>query len=217
MRTAFTLMVGSMLLTAATGQAASPDMPLLWKLVNGENIRELRNHCASRCDFNFHDPASGKTPVLRAIENFHLFMLTYLLANGADPNLPDAWGEPATVYAIQRDDSRPLARLLAGGANPNTVDRNGLPVLLLAIQQKRLLHVRSLLAAGAKANLRDSDGKTALMYAIEARSVDLVQALLDAGARVEAVDRNGVSVQQLAARLDMLAALRKSGTAGVRP
>ncbi|MFZ5843973.1 MAG: ankyrin repeat domain-containing protein [Pseudomonadota bacterium] len=217
MRTALALMIGCMLLTAANCHAASPDTSLLWQLVNGENIRDLRNHCATRCDFNFHDPASGKTPVLRAIENFHLFMLTYLLANGADPNLPDAWGEPAAVYAIQRDDSRPLARLLAGGANPNAVDRNGLPVLLLAIQQKKLMHVRLLLAAGAKANLRDNEGKTALMYAIETRSVDLVQVMLDAGAKTEAVDRNGVSLQQLAAKLDMLTALRKSGPAGVRP
>lgn len=187
----------------AHSESAAPSAQLLWQLVSGDNVRELRGVCQTRCNFDFHDDKTGLTPLLLALKNGHFFLVSYLLAHGADATLPDAWGEPPIVFAVLQQDSRALARLLAAGANPNAVSRTGLPVLHLAIAERNLGHLRLLLAAGAKPNCRDDRGNTALMAALDARSSESVAALLEAGANVAAVNANGVSNQQVAARNGM--------------
>lgn len=178
--------------------AAEPKAELLWELVKADNVNELRALCQQRCNFNFHDPASGKTPLLLALQNNHLFLMSLLLSHGADPALPDAWGEPPVIYAVQREDSRLLSRLLAAGAKADSIGRDGNPALITAVRNQQLAHMKQLLAYKAKAGIRDSDGTPALMLALANRSPEQVQILIDAGAPTDVVDQHGRSAEQRA-------------------
>jgi ankyrin repeat protein len=87
--------------------------------------------------------------------------LSYLLAQGADPNLPNEFGKTPLMYAAQYDQPQALQILLRAGADPNATTIVAPDNCGYAIQKHNV---------------------TALHYAVKFASRKVVQALLDAGA-----------------------------------
>ena len=107
---------------------------------------------------------AGTVPLYFASRNGHVPILTLLLENDADPNIPDSEGETALTVAIQANQYDVLPALLAHGANPAHHTRSGRSILHEAAQwgdQKTLRLLTSLCIRGIQVEHRSSDGQTA--------------------------------------------------------
>ena len=96
---------------------------------------------------------------------FHFFLNTELLVSlleyGANPNICNAVGTPAIVYAVKQDLNDAVSTLLKFGANPNAMDSKGKSAFFHTKNESIL---RELINAGADMNAVDCTGKTALFY-----------------------------------------------------
>ena len=130
------------------------------------------------------DGISGKKlPLIAACRNEHVSVVRLLLANGANPNLPE-----------EDNDSHHLCSLPPCGEKPN---KSAL------VKASRVLNVElsdSLLRHGVRPNCAsmssdlDSKHKHPLFVAVDSANSDIVTALLNAGADVNAVNDDGKSV-----------------------
>ncbi|MBQ9395032.1 MAG: ankyrin repeat domain-containing protein [Proteobacteria bacterium] len=128
---------------------------------------------------------NGKPLLFDVMEDAEL--LSCLLEYGANPNICDAKGVPAIIYASSKPDfEKNIAFLLNHGANPNAMDSWGKTAIFYARSDTAL---DLLYNAGADINAADCSGRTALMCAVSGgQGVDHLIAL---GADVNALDNNG--------------------------
>jgi len=117
--------------------------------------------------------------------------LKHLLAAGANPNMPDDFGNTALIIAIVSPDDNITKMLLAAGANPNQTNKQGLTPLTFAAQRGDSFKTRLLLTAGADPNKSNNFGETPLKSAISVESALVVQMLLAAGADPNLTDYQG--------------------------
>ncbi|HEX8887503.1 MAG TPA: ankyrin repeat domain-containing protein, partial [Noviherbaspirillum sp.] len=78
---------------------ANSDLPAIKKL-NPEIVREL---------INGPDRASGLTPLMLALKSRNTETASWLISQGAKPNLPCARGTSPLMYAAKRGDCRHAA------------------------------------------------------------------------------------------------------------
>ena len=91
-------------------------------------------------------------------------LLSCLLEYGANPNICDAKGVPAIIYALSEPSfENNIEVLLKYGANPNAMDSEGKAAVFYARSDTAL---ELLYKAGADFNAVDRFGRTALMYAL---------------------------------------------------
>ena len=119
-----------------------------------------------------------------------------LLANGADPNVPDRDGRTAVHGAAVISAAETMQALLDAGGNPNRRDKDGNTPLHLASAAPPLLGavatIRLLLRAEADPGIANGDGRTPLhLAAAHYEQPAAVEALLAHGADANRKDRWG--------------------------
>lgn len=117
---------------------------------------------------NYQDD-EGKTALIHAVINDDFDTITYLIKNGADPNLIDDDGQTALMYAATNGYPYTVRLLLENGADPNIKNEQDYDFTALFYAFHNL-HINSeiieLLCKHPETDLDvvDSDGSTYLIY-----------------------------------------------------
>ena len=119
--------------------------------------------------------------LLQAIARGDVNAVTKLLANGVDPDAPDAAGTPALILAVDGGQLAMVQALLKGGADKEARDAIGWTALMAAVVADSEDLVEQLIAAGANPN-HVAREDTPLTCAATDASSPVLQRLLDAGA-----------------------------------
>lgn len=122
-----------------------------------------------------------------------------LLANGADPNIPDLKGKTPLHHAADCWWEEPIQDLLQAGANIDSADHEGSTPLHIACTTP-YTPVMRLLLQSADHTLRDSEGVTALHRAAQRDSFFGAAMLLRKGASPHILDNSGASPLHWAAK-----------------
>lgn len=113
-----------------------------------------------------------------------------LLASGADPNAPDARGNPPLLQAAWNANPAVIAQLLGHGANVNARNaETGSSALLYGVLSGSESTVRLLLSGGARVDFRYRDNQTVLHIAAAKGNSPVMAALIAAHADVNAPDQ----------------------------
>ncbi len=138
-----------------------------------------------------------------------------LLISGTPPNLTDASGRPAIVWAALENHVDVVEELLrAPRIQPNATDQQGNTALIVAAQRGHAETVDALIRAKVRLNLDNKDGMTALIIASQNGFARCVQLLMKAGADATIQDRTGRTALDWAQdnnRQDVISVLRRSG------
>ena len=94
-----------------------------------------------------------------------LDLVRELLAQGAEPDVPDGRGQTPCMHAALSSNILTVQALLAAGANPNSKDREGRSPLFFAAVGGHYGIVEMLLARGVPIDLEDAHGHTAASMA----------------------------------------------------
>ncbi len=139
-------------------------------------------------DGNF-DPntiVNGVPLIFSLIDMHEIQCLEYLLEYGANPDICNAQGIPAVVYAAQsRNAEDIISILLKSGANPNAMDSEGKTALFYA---SSAMVVDKLVNAGAVVNARDIHARTPIF---DVKKPDALEKLISYGADIDVKDENG--------------------------
>lgn len=120
-----------------------------------------------------HRTTDDMTPLMLAAESGHGYLVTLMLALGADANAVDRLGRTALMRAAKADDSQSVEWLLRAGAKVDqATTQQGWTALMWAARYDAAKTVAALLIARADQDLCDRDGQTALSLAIRYGSND---------------------------------------------
>ena len=122
-----------------------------------------------------------------------------MLAQGMNPNVPDAQRGDIPLVLALRDDADKVFAVLLGtpGIDLEARSANGNTALMMAAYKHKLDAVNALLAKGAKVN---QSGWTALHYAASAGDLPIMKILLDRDAVVDARAPTNITPLMFAAR-----------------
>jgi ankyrin repeat protein len=120
--------------------------------------------------------------VVDAAERRDTKLVTALLKQGADVNIPQPDGATALHWAAHWDDVALAKLLVAAKAQPNAANDYGVTPIFLAAGNGSAAMLSVLLDAGANANAALPTGETVLMTAVRSGSLPVVKRLLTAGA-----------------------------------
>jgi ankyrin repeat protein len=129
----------------------------------------------------------GDTPLNRAVVQEHEDIADFLLAHGADPNIPNRNGQTPLEQASSRGKATGLALaklLLAHGAqvNPTNETEFRIPPLEWAVSSDNLELVNVLLTHGASLKSATTNGDTPLHTAAGRGDLEIAESLLSHGA-----------------------------------
>jgi ankyrin repeat protein len=114
---------------------------------------------------------SKKTPLFAAVLNNNKPMIFWLLANGADANLPDNAGAPVLSYAVDLNDADIVKAVLQKTADSviNGRDIDGMTPLMWALydEHDNVQVIQALLDRGADVHIKDNKGRTALYWGMK--------------------------------------------------
>lgn len=158
--------------------------------------------------------ARGDTALLAAGRQGQFDIVTYLLTQGAQANLPNRRGDTLLYIAASDGNADLMKVLLDHGADPNTLERDSRTnrsaaggialgrnsVLIRAAQGGHEEAVKLLLTAGADINYRGVMGKTALYNAIENDRPAVAELLLNRDADANIANMAGTMPLMEAAR-----------------
>lgn len=113
-----------------------------------------------------------------------------LLAQGAQVNAVDGWGNSALLYAAREGEMESARTLLKAGAY---VDGRGgaMPPLAATALRGHAILAGLLIRNGADVNAVGENGLSTLMNAVKLGHREVAKALLDAGANTRVLDRDG--------------------------
>ena len=129
-------------------------------------------------DPNFQD-ASGRTPIVLAVEKGSLAAIDLLIAHGARVDAPFT-GNDLFTRAITARKPELIELLLERGVDPRSPPTQALLPLLL---NGDVVRAKLLIKRGAYVNTQDTDGQI-LGRALLSQQWEIVEALLDAGASI---------------------------------
>jgi len=126
-----------------------------------------------------------------------------LLAQGANPNIPDDDMRTPLHQAVLGNSVGLVGLLIEAGADVNAKDTQGFTPLHYAAQEYLPEITRILIGKGADVNACDEDGSSVLWRAVfSARGRDeIARCLLENGARDDLANHEGVTPRDLAERL----------------
>jgi ankyrin repeat protein len=132
------------------------------------NIEKIRGLLEQGVNVNAIDE-SGWTPLRRAVFQEDIKTVRFLLANEADPDIPDRKDNTTPLaWAAQVGNAEIVTALLDAGANPNTQDSLSFDTpLMAAANSGHVVVVRILIAKGADVNATDKWGERVLAQVIE--------------------------------------------------
>ena len=119
-----------------------------------------------------------------------LAIISAVLLQAADVNVPGADGTTPLAWAVYNDDLAAAQSLLRAGANPKLANRYGVTPLSLAATNRNVAMTEALLKAGADPNAKLPSGTTVLMTAARTGNPDVVRLLLEHGADLNAKDND---------------------------
>lgn len=124
-------------------------------------------------------PSEQASTLRIAIQNHDAAALETAIRRGANPNAPDAFGDPVL---LDTRDPEMIRTLAAGGADPNVRSRERRETPLhRAAREWGLAAAQALVAAKADVNAKDEDGVTPLLSAKMAGQADVVSFLESVG------------------------------------
>ncbi len=147
----------------------------------------------------------GKQPLQFAFDHKNKAGFEYLLKRGADPNIPDAWGQCVINYAAKKwKDSEWLSIVMKHGGDPNVRQKlsmlgiiRGETPIYDAITARSVKNVEILVSGGADINVVDSQrGYSPVLQASTFRDPVMVQWLIEHGADWSKQDIEGTSVAE---------------------
>jgi ankyrin repeat protein len=122
----------------------------------------------------------GATPLTAAMRQRATPYVTYLLQNGANPNLADRNGDTALLIAARLGFGEGVGAMLAVHAVVDASNRQGETALIVAVQNRHAQIVKRLLEAGASASRTDNvSGLSARDYAVRDRRSTEILKLID--------------------------------------
>lgn len=150
-------LLGALLIAAPTfaqSNSLSDELLTAVKARDGTKLMELVD--SNGAGFVNARGADGATALTLAVKDRNLEYADYLLAKGADPNLPGVGGEPPVVLAARQGWPDGIEHLLAVGARPDASNRHGETALIVAVQTRNVTIVRRLLQSHANPDKADS-------------------------------------------------------------
>jgi ankyrin repeat protein len=155
----------------------------LYEAVDARNLTALTNLLNQGTDINARIDAGGMTPLILAAIYDRTNVVEFLIAHGADVNLPANDRVTPLMCAVQntRKSDHVVRLLLTNGANVNQPCGWQRTVLFEAAEQNREDMVKLLLAHDADVNAEDEYGRTVLVAAAQKGATSAVKALLDTG------------------------------------
>ncbi|XP_050409060.1 putative ankyrin repeat protein RF_0381 [Patella vulgata] len=159
----------------------------------------LYNH---GCDVNLSDKV-GVTPLLLAVEQNEIEIVTLLQTHGADVNKQNSRGMSPLHLAIKKGSKHIVDILLNNhSCDVNLSDKEGITPLLLAVEQNEIEIVTLLQIHGADVNKQNSRGMSPLHLAIKKGSKHIVDILLnDHSCDVNLSDKEGITPLLLAVNI----------------
>ena len=143
-----------------------------------------------------------------AIRDGNTQRVEQLLEAGADPNAPDARGNPPLLQAAWNGNTAVIATLLDHGANVNGRNaETGTSALLYGVLSGREATVQLLLSRGARVDFRYRDNQTILHLAVDQGNPAIAKDLVTAHADVNAVDQRDRTPLDEAILHDQLSAI----------
>lgn len=124
----------------------------------------------------------GRTPFMEAVVQFKFQMMDFLMAEGADINIPDYHKTTPLHVCSSYGKLDILKKMLAKGAHINAQDERGRTCLYFAILGNHSEMIDFLLANDADVNLYDPNFGSPLLKAVTMSDVKLVSTLLKVGA-----------------------------------
>jgi ankyrin repeat protein len=156
------------------------------------------------------------TPLNCAVVQEREEIADFLLAHGADPNIPNRNGLTPLAQASSRGKAAGLGLaklLLAHGAqtNPTNQTEFKIPPLEWAISSDNLEVVNLLLAHGASVKSANPNGYTPLHTAANRGDLEIAEALIQHGADVNVANKNGETPLMVTKSPKIAAFLRQHG------
>lgn len=129
---------------------------------------------------NTRDITTGETALHIVVKRRDVQWLSFLLANGADPDIRDADGNPPLLTAARLRFAEGMQELLDRKAAVDGTNSRGETALIVAVQNRDVPSVRILLAAGANPNLPDRiAGMSARDYAARDKRSSAILKMID--------------------------------------
>ncbi len=156
----------------------------------------------------------GATPLLSACGSHFATneMLDCLIAEGANLNASDQYGQNALILSVIYPKADFIKRLLKEGTNVNHATSNGQTALFFAVGRNNYTLIKLLLENGADIKKADRQGLTALHHAAHNQQsrTGIVKLLLKAGADPNAKTLRGKTPFDLAEKNEIKELLRPS-------
>lgn len=156
------------------------------KLFAADSPREAQVQIAKGADISGFDvPGVGRmTPLGRQARFGNAAMVTWLLENGADPDLQDGTHDTPLHIAANHGKANVIPILVAGNADIEATDRRGNTPLHRSVMPGEFEATRILLELGANPNARSEDGTPLSLVArgLHRNSSEMEQLLRSHGA-----------------------------------
>lgn len=147
----------------------------------------------------------------RSVDCSNIYMVRYLLKEGAMINDRDSSGYTPLMYACEYGNTDVACLLLREGASLGRRDNKGRTALMHACGHytgKSALLVKYMAERGAYINEEDNAGMTSLMYASKFENIHIMKYLINRGAYVDKKDNRGRTSLMLACQYMKVKAIR---------
>lgn len=145
---------------------------------------------------------TGRAPIHYAASKSPAPAFVGLVALGADPHLPDAFGDQPLHYALRHNaDLEVIRALLSWGADPNRSSADGDRPAIIASRHRNDGALLLLVDYGVELDAVDHNGRSLLHHAVIEGNAAVAASLIDSGADPFLRDAIGNSPAALADRL----------------
>ncbi|KAI2681643.1 hypothetical protein DTO027I6_4830 [Penicillium roqueforti] len=174
---------------------------LHWAATQGI-VRAAQESLQQGAEIESRDWETQNPPLILAAYYGHADMVTFLLAQGADPYAESGGRtQDAITSAVLRNKTAVAEILLDSGIDANRTDYRGSSLLHLAAESSPLslkAVVRILIERGANLESRNELSQTPLQVACKSGSVEVARCLIESGANLNVRSESGSSLLHLA-------------------
>ncbi len=154
-------------------------------------------------------PSNKGQALILASREGHLEIAKALIANGANVNHQNDYGNTALIEASNKSHLEIVKVLIDAGADVDHQNESGRTALTYASD---LEVVKTLIVANANMNLQDNRGWTALMYASYQGHLEIVKKLIASGDNVNLQNDNGQTALNLTSDPEIIRVLQEAVT-----
>ena len=131
----------------------------------GKDVLEYLNGPGGNTLVNTRDVSTGETALHIVVSQRDANWITFLIGNGANPNIGDEKGVTPLVMAARIGFIEGVEALIDGGARVDDANDAGETPLMSAVHRRDIAMMRVLLKAGANPDRADNSGRSARDYA----------------------------------------------------